>query len=76
MIGDDGKLAIEWTTGDVLPQQLVDILATNETDQSGGDVNQNDDYVLYEPYQEEIEEDDQIENIIDMTFDEESVQDD
>lgn len=54
----DGSIEIQWTTGSILPQQLVDILYSNNT-QSACDE-------IFE-YTDEIE----VDNIIDAVFDDE-----
>jgi hypothetical protein len=65
-LDDDGDLSIEWTAGDVLPQKLIDILASTETEQSSSETSQRSDN---EPFELDIEEDDEVDNIIDMIFD-------
>ena len=64
----DGHLAVDWTLGDVLPQQLVEIVASAESNEESSAA--EDDYVPYEPYEDEIEERDEVDNILDIVFDE------
>jgi len=41
MTGEDGNLAVELTTVDVLPQEFVDVLASNEAYQKSGVTNED-----------------------------------
>ena len=66
-LDDDGCLVVEWTSGDVLPQKLVDVLVSSEVTETSV----TSDYEPYEPYEEEIQEEDEVDNIIDMIFDDE-----
>ena len=60
MLDAEGKLAIDWISGDVMPQQLVDILEANESDLQ----NTTDE----DDVEELVEEDDEIDNILDIIF--------
>jgi len=66
---DDGNLSIEWTDGDVLPQQLVDILASAEPKESSSVSSDISEFEPYEAFEEEVEEDCEFDNIIDIIFD-------
>jgi len=52
---------VKWTSGDILPMELVDVLATSTSSATVDD----DGNVTHE----EIEEDDVVDNIIDMILD-------
>ena len=80
-----GILCVDWTSGDIMPQQLVDILSDNEKDKrdpvpQSDDVEDDDDEedstetepgYHYELFENEIEERDEIDNIIDVVFEDE-----
>ena len=79
-LDEAGDLIVDWTSGDVLPQQLVDLLmpskaATSTTETSANDQDEADDsgdaMYAYEIFENEIEEDDEVDNIIDVIFDDE-----
>ena len=63
---------MEWTTGDVMPQQLIDLLVPTEEQPITPDTQAcNDAECHYETFEDEIEEDCEIDNIIDVIFDDE-----
>ena len=57
-----GKLEIEWNAGDIMPQDLIDVIVSAGTQ----DEHQPELRVLVCP--DDIEEDDEVENIIDENF--------
>jgi len=59
MLDDSRKLVIEWTHGDLMPQNLVDILSTDKVIEETDDV---------EVHSEDVEEDYEVDNIIDIIF--------
>jgi hypothetical protein len=61
MEASDSGLAVQWTSGNILPQQLVDILANDAE-------NDVDSSALVE---QEVEEDCELDNIVDDIFDDE-----
>ena len=57
----DGSIAVEWNDGDIMPQQLIDILPSSDCDTATNTEN----------FQGlEVEEDYKIDNILDVVFDE------
>jgi hypothetical protein len=62
----DGTLEVEWTDGDILPRQLVDILASNQ-----GVDSQNSAETAYDSVPEDMIEEDELDNILDIVFEEE-----
>ena len=65
-LDEDGYMCIDWTKGDIMPQKLVDVLASTDPDYDPGSKETNYDY---EPFENEIEEDYKIDNILDVIFD-------
>ena len=65
MKAEDGTLTIEWTRGNVLPQELVDVLSSTSSSTSVSVVEENDEE--FEDSFEEVE-DCEVENIIDILF--------
>ena len=57
-----GKLAIEWNAGDIMPQDLIDVIVSAGTQ----DEQQPELRVLV--CTDDIEEDDEVENMIDENF--------
>ena len=62
----EGSLSIEWTAEDIMPQQLVDILVSTVADNEHGDTELP---CLNDQSEDETETDDEVENIIDVIFD-------
>jgi len=74
-----GLLSVTWTDGDIIPKDLVDILASSETAERDQDecspgnmagVNDAPERTL-EACLEDVEEEDEIDNILDVIFDDE-----
>ena len=64
MTDEGDNLIVQWTDGDMMPQQLIDILADNEPKISTIYVDINVD----EAQEELVEEDDEVDNILDIVF--------
>lgn len=58
----DDNVAVHWIEGNVRPQQLVDILECNQPDSED-----NSEEIL-EQFGDEVEEDDEVDNILDIIF--------
>lgn len=54
---EDGRLTIKWTDGDLMPQELTDILV-EQPDQEDQDDSEDDEMNMYDVIFEEDEEDD------------------
>ena len=66
---EDGCLSVDWIKGDMMPQQLADVLDDNNTTESGERTTAEMDLEPeYEFFENEIEEDDEIENMLDIIF--------
>jgi len=63
----DSTLEIDWTDGDIMPQQLLDILAAEQSQSHNEATHENNEGSELEV----VEESDEFENIIDAIFDEE-----
>jgi len=61
MEGSDCGLAVQWTSGNILPQQLVDIIANDAENDLGSSAS----------VEQEVEEDCELDNIVDDVFDDE-----
>ena len=73
-LAESGDLIVDWTSGDIMPQQLVDLLVPTEPqstpNESSSSIADEPNYD-YETFENEIEEDDEVDNIIDVIFDDE-----
>ena len=58
------NLFVDWTDGDIMPQKLIDILASEENPREY--TSDDGDYENHE--EEEIEEDEEVDNILDIIF--------
>jgi len=65
-------LAIHWTEGDILHQQLVDILASSTSNDDDCDGVEED--LNYLVPQEMVEEEDEIDNMLDVIFEEDEAE--
>ena len=63
---DGGELSIDWTYGDIMPQQLLDVLRTPDDNDAAEEDELNYDYEVFE---NEVEEDCEVDNILDVIFD-------
>ena len=63
-------LSVKWTDGDVMPQQLVDILASTETQPRNNITEELEDRWHHEM----IEVDDEVDNILDVMYDDEETE--
>lgn len=72
MSAADGSVTIQWTDGDILPQQLIDIMSPTSDAVSAAhcDADDEDDDVPHVE-EEELEEDYEIDNILDVFFEDE-----
>jgi len=61
-LDEEGKLAIHWIDGDVLPAQLVEVMTSNETDADNKITDEE------EMIEQIVEGDDEVNNIIDIIF--------
>jgi hypothetical protein len=61
-LNERNRLAVDWTAGNVLPLDLIDIMASEEVNESSSDG---------ETAEETVEEDDEIDNVLDIVFEEE-----
>ena len=59
----DDNIAVQWIEGDVMPQQLVDILECTQPDSE--DISTEE---ILEQFGDEVEEDDEVDNILDIIF--------
>ena len=64
MTDDGGNIIVQWTDGDMMPQQLIDILTDNEPKLFTIYVDINDD----EAQEELVEKGDEVDNILDIVF--------
>ena len=60
----DGNLVVDWISGEIMPQQIVDILATPKVGSSN--IRVDDD--VEECHNEVVEEDDEVDNILNVIF--------
>jgi hypothetical protein len=72
-LDSNGRLAIDWTSEDVLPQQVIDILAATDQQSASQSGEGMQEMQADEEYHQEYElvEEDELDNIIDLIFDEE-----
>jgi len=59
----DDNIAVQWIEGDVMPQQLVDILECTQPDSE--DISTEE---ILEQFGDEVEEDDEVDNILGIFF--------
>ena len=64
-LSSDGLVNVQWTQGDILPQQLVDVLSSTYFTPSSTTSNTTAEMIEDE---EEIEEDYDVDNIMDIIF--------
>ena len=77
-LDDSGLLSVKWTDGDIMPKDLVDILASSETGETDPDEYSRGNLMgtdapecTLEAYLEAVEEEDEIDNMLDVIFDDE-----
>ena len=71
-LDESRNFSVDWTSGDILPLQLVDLVSPTEPESSNAEPNEcSETNYVYQFFKNEIEEDDEIDNIIDVIFEDE-----
>ena len=63
-LAEDGVLTIQWTSREIMPSKLIDVLADESDDQAEKETEYD-----YERFENEVEEDFEVDSIINVIFD-------